>query len=689
MIAINSAAQKKDKGYKQIATIVGLIFFSIIWKFFIAPQITKIPRNFSYSANVISVDNLYESDISAYRGEQYSKTNFSYSVIARDGDILTIKNTFDVRSLGGQQLYKNEPLYGIDAVTGAHVKGYGDRNRDGYLFAPRWLKKGQSFTYWHASNDIPAKMNYVSEESLYGLKVYKYETSYGGPVDQTKVLDFLPGVPEERGVKLESKNFLWVEPISGYLVKQEDFSTDYYFYDIKSGEKLYPYNKFINTFSEEDVKRHVAVAKNKKYTLYAVDIFVPVLVIGLSGLLFLMFFGKLNRFRNFLSDNKVSLIVFLALFSSTVFVYVNFKKNTDERLQIFFDEQSADFIGKLTNRFNIYTNALFDARAFFDASSNVSRQDWKMYVESLDLKKHYPGMDLFGYAKVVSKEEKNEFTKVVRGSDLPDFAIWPDGDRERYVVAYYSEPFNEKSKKSMGFDALTDNARRMALEKAIVSGDISLTSKLILAYDKRSNSNSAPGFLAFVPVYKGGVIPKEAKDRLQMIDGFVTAPFVVDEVIGKYFGLKEGNLEIRIYDGLATTPESLMYDSRGVSYDGANILYRKVQTVYIANRPWTIEFYNSSNFKWNSIDRYLPTIILFGGIFFSVLLYIIFYFFFSTKKNILSEASKLTAELEKNRSELEEKNKILEEKLQELDSINKAMVDRELKMIELKKKIDK
>jgi hypothetical protein len=146
------------------------------------------------------------------------------------------------------------------------------------------------------SNNIPAKMSFVSEENLYGLKVYKYETDYGGPVDQTSVLGFLPGVPEQRGVKLASKNFLWVEPVSGYLVKQEDFSTDYYFYDIKTGSKISPYNKFINTYSEESVRKHVATAKEKKNMIYNVYFYCPIIILFVFAILL---FWLAIKFWNF------------------------------------------------------------------------------------------------------------------------------------------------------------------------------------------------------------------------------------------------------------------------------------------------------------------------------------------------------------------------------------------------------
>jgi CHASE1-domain containing sensor protein len=308
-------------------------------------------------------------------------------------------------------------------------------------------------------------------------------------------------------------------------------------------------------------------------------------------------------------------------------------------------------------------------------------------VEFINIKKYYPGMGLFAYAKVVPGGEKDEFIQAVRSSGLTNFKIWPEGNRDKYIVAFYSEPFNERSKKAIGYDMLTDEVRKVALEKAVLVGDITLTNSLTLVYDK-DLSSSTVGFLAFVPVYRGGGVPQSIMKRIQLIDGFVSAPLHINDIVGGILDPSKSGLVIKIYDGLSVLPKSLIYSSAN-NVGEKNILYRRVQTVYVANHPWTIEFFGVSDKQQNFSDRYLPNIIFLFGTIFSILLYIIFYIGSSAKTRAMNTARKLTADLEENRKKLEEKNMILEEKVDELNFINKAMVDRELKMIELKRKINK
>jgi hypothetical protein len=246
----------KGKNIYRRAAIAGalIVVAALLWYRVVVPRVLMIPDDFSYTANVISVDNFYDEAAAEYRGEEYSQTVFSYAVVGKANGALRIKNTFDVHSLDGRPIFKTEPVYTIDPFTGAHVLETGEPPRIGYLFAPRFLTKGKSFTYWHASSNAPGVMRFVDEEKLYGLTVYKYETNYGGPIDQTAQLSFLPDVGTSKGVTLLAKNFIWVEPVTGYLVKQEDYSVDYYFYDLHSGKRLAPYNQFLNTFSEQSVQ---------------------------------------------------------------------------------------------------------------------------------------------------------------------------------------------------------------------------------------------------------------------------------------------------------------------------------------------------------------------------------------------------------------------------------------------------
>lgn len=263
------------KKVQQACFIAGIVFALMIplWSGVIVSHL-PIHGYYNYHADLISVDNFYNITKGEFEGDQISKTEFSYVVLDKIKEIAIIKNTFEVKSLTGEQIFSVERVYGIDSRTHAHVAGYGDKNRTGYLFAPHVLKPQNSFTYWHINYDAPATMQLKGKEIIGDLPVYHYVVIYN--TDQTANLGNLPDVPEERGITVDITLHTWIEPVSGMLVKYEDYSAAYY-YNITTGERLYPWNKFHNKFADDSIARHAQIAYYEKQKHLIAKLFIPFL----------------------------------------------------------------------------------------------------------------------------------------------------------------------------------------------------------------------------------------------------------------------------------------------------------------------------------------------------------------------------------------------------------------------------
>ncbi len=240
--------------------------------------------SFSYTAKILSYDNFYDAAEGGYSGEITSHTNFYYKVLGEKDGNLIIRNIFDVRTPQGNKIFAVERDYGVDPKTGRHIKEYGDKDREGYLFAPRKLKAGQDYTYWHVNYDEPARMEWQDEEEVLGLKVYRYETDYH--TDQTGNLGHLPGVPEKRGVNLDINLQTWIEPTTGRLIKYTD-NTIAYYYNIETGERIEPWNKFRNKYSLPSIGEQVELAKKEKLRINLLERVIP-LVLSLILVTFLL-----------------------------------------------------------------------------------------------------------------------------------------------------------------------------------------------------------------------------------------------------------------------------------------------------------------------------------------------------------------------------------------------------------------
>jgi putative ABC transport system substrate-binding protein len=255
-----------------IAVVVAFAFGMRLWG---VPFLLHMDKSFSYTADVLSLDNFFDEKSGKFNGESRSVTTFGYRFVREEGKVVIMKNFFDVRTVDGEKIVAVERNYGIDPYSWAHQAGAGDKDRSGYLFAPRHLKKGRTFSYWHVNYDKELKLVFEKEEVINGLKTYRYKASF--ETDQTKDLTHLPGVPKERGVSLDVSLTVWFEPVSGWLVKYEDSAIAYY-YDRATGGRLSPWNKFSNRYRVTSVEREAEHAKAQKARIFVAEVLLPFLL---------------------------------------------------------------------------------------------------------------------------------------------------------------------------------------------------------------------------------------------------------------------------------------------------------------------------------------------------------------------------------------------------------------------------
>ncbi len=261
----------------KICAVLALLAVLGAWAPYFDKEILEMPADYSYSADVISYDNLYDTQSQQYSGRTQSKTTFSYKTVRTEGAINIIQALFDVRTQDGEPIFSVKREYGISHEDYTHAKGYGDKNRDGYLFGPAGYDKS-NFMYWHINYDQPLKMVFQDEENILGLNTYHYKSDF--KADQTKNLTQLPDVGKAKGINLDGEIDLWIEPYTGSLIKYEDEAIAYY-YDLVTGERLSPWNQFSNQYSFNSVSEHVALAEKKRTRVFIVSEIIPAILLVL------------------------------------------------------------------------------------------------------------------------------------------------------------------------------------------------------------------------------------------------------------------------------------------------------------------------------------------------------------------------------------------------------------------------
>lgn len=824
-----------------------LLLLAIFWHFILSPFILRLPADFFFSADLVSVDNFYNDELQEFEGEQYSKTVYLYEATEASHDEVLVNNIFNVQTVGGDEIINIERQYKIDRYTGAHRDKELPASNPGYLFAPRNLRPGETFTYWHVNYDNPAEMSFLEEESLYGLRTLKYEADYEGEVvDQTENLTWLPGVGEEYGIRLEPYLEVWIEPVTGQLVKYRDTTIAYY-YDLATGEYIKPWNKFSNTFREDSVisnVRRLEVARGlhnlsrlylpiiflvfslvllflsikplaeylrrswiAKYTPSLMGAFVVASAVAvltawflhdadflilrsggpstnpLTAILFLVAgFGTFCiRFRKALTPvvgtvlilasliqllglygiidfsldrvlfsywvvefssrtaaftalsffllgcafiansfkvlskyfvaEILTIIVFLLstlsfisyllipswLLSLTLFAQVSFytsllmtllsagffwkiRRYTEKEneigvestlvlvallgLTMFFTVGSTALVENaikeqaeekfeaavafntalIQDRLDIYINTLEGVEALLSASEEVTRDEWKSYVDALNLQGNYPGVQGIGYSVFIEPEDLQGHIESVRAQGFPEYTVRPEGDREIYSSIIYLEPFDERNRQAFGYDMFQQSIRRFAMSRARDTGLPNISGVITLVQE--IDEDVQAGFLIYIPHYS--VLNAESvEDRRESIIGYAYSPFrarnFVEGIIG-VDGVEEVGL--RIHDGILYSEDRELYnDNEKKGIDLVLSRFVDSRTFFVAGRAWTLTFSSTPYYGETFIYNLLPIIILLVGILISVMIAMTFYTLLSSRRRAQVYADAVTADL--------------------------------------------
>ncbi len=139
-------------------------------------------------------------------------------------------------------------------------------------------------------------------------------------------------------------------------------------------------------------------------------------------------------------------------------------------------ETSADRIAEvLADAFRRQGQLLQASRALIESSDRVTRDDWRKFVEALDLPAHAPGVHGIGYVERVDAAGMGAFIERVRADGAPDFSLRPHRDADRpgfgavsYVIMY-SEP-QSRNRPAWGVDVATHTRNRQIYDESARTG---------------------------------------------------------------------------------------------------------------------------------------------------------------------------------------------------------------------------
>jgi PAS domain S-box-containing protein len=246
---------------------------------------------------------------------------------------------------------------------------------------------------------------------------------------------------------------------------------------------------------------------------------------------------------------------------------------------------------KVEERMDSYVEILRGTVGLFDASPQVRREDFRRYVDRLDLQRAYPGIQEVAFAVPISASGLDEHVRAVRGEGFPAYAVWPQGARSEYSSVLYLEPFAGRNLRAFGFDMLTEPVRRAALERSRDTGEIVLSGRVRLAQETEADAQA--GELLYAAVYAHDAPLGTVAERRAALLGWACSVFRMNDLMQSMLESDLHSIRLELFDGPADEPAGLLFDSRKGSEPaaaGRSQPTPAVDTLRVADRAWTLRY---------------------------------------------------------------------------------------------------
>ncbi len=209
-----------------------------------------------------------------------------------------------------------------------------------------------------------------------------------------------------------------------------------------------------------------------------------------------------KKLRDQINFATLLIICIIVTFSVWFYVKKQIKDEKTTRLESIIRQTK----NAIEERMAIYIDAHYAGSGLFLAkelnNGKVTSKEWRKFVKAMNLVDRYPGINGLGLTKQVEHKDLLSFEEEIKKAGAEKFKVRPFRDKKNYFPVTFIEPI-EKNLPARGFDMGSEMNRRHAMETARDTGTPQATAKITLVQD----SGKTPGFLSYVPFYKGDIIP--------------------------------------------------------------------------------------------------------------------------------------------------------------------------------------
>jgi signal transduction histidine kinase/ActR/RegA family two-component response regulator len=262
----------------------------------------------------------------------------------------------------------------------------------------------------------------------------------------------------------------------------------------------------------------------------------------------------------------IPLLVLAAILAVTYQLWQQEWRNIERETRTNFDFRTREAIMRIEQRMRSYEQVLHATDGLFQAAGKVGRDQFHGFIDNLQLKGNYPGIQEVGYC-----------------------SLQPGAGKERpRCPVIYLESVTGAGQKALGYDNFADVVRRDAMQLARDTGKVAISNKVKLLDEDAGAAQT--GMRMYLPVYRKGALILGADDRRANLTGWVYATFDLDTLTESLIGPRGAEVAVEVVDD-ATLPEgNELFDSDRdrVGGESAVRLLNDSRSIDIGGYTWTI-----------------------------------------------------------------------------------------------------
>lgn len=288
---------------------------------------------------------------------------------------------------------------------------------------------------------------------------------------------------------------------------------------------------------------------------------------------------------------RPAIIAFVILLVGILFsliIYSSVQNQAKLRSQLKFDTLTADGAQKVQERMRYFQSTIMGIKGLFEASSNVTPDEWENYISATNLFVNQGEITGVGYTPKITPKTIKAYEKQ-RSADLgKKFAIFPTGQRPYYFPLHFTSTQERRPTRILGFDTTSEPNRRAATLRAIETNEPSLTAPINLVED--TTELSVAMYIPILAQVNGPIQRSKSNVHSPHVRGTITAVVRMADFMAKVLGTQDF-YSLSVFDTNSIEEKNLLY--RGTNDDTVNdydVRYTSQQTINIGGRDWVLQF---------------------------------------------------------------------------------------------------